>query len=245
MRPKAGRGRRSLLAGLLRCRRSGRMLHVTYSASHGEVPRYHCRGALVNHGEPRYISFGGAARLGSSLVSPNLPAHCRASENQIDALPITLTSDMLRCPRTPALTCVSGASGSQSGRGSVSAWLSFWELHIDLPTVQHFPLIGRYPLPRRTAFGASLEARRTIPDYEAVHMIRKGQVRWLPKGDVSGQVLFINLALWAEDRLTRSASHAEKRASSLLFATLPLLVSAFAAPGLILAAIGLYAVISH
>lgn len=27
-------------------------------------------------------------------------------------------------------------------------------------------------------------ARRTIQGYEAVHMIRKGQVRWLPKGDV-------------------------------------------------------------
>ena len=38
-------------------------------------------------------------------------------------------------------------------------------------------------------------ARRTIPGYEAIHMIRKGQVRWLPKGDVGGQVLFINLIL--------------------------------------------------
>jgi hypothetical protein len=28
-----------------------------------------------------------------------------------------------------------------------------------------------------------------------MHMIRKGQVRWLPKGDVSGQILFINLIL--------------------------------------------------
>jgi IS6 family transposase len=42
----------------------------------------------------------------------------------------------------------------------------------------------------------SLEgARRTIPGYEVMHMIRKGQVRWLLKGDVSGQVLFINLTL--------------------------------------------------
>ena len=29
-------------------------------------------------------------------------------------------------------------------------------------------------------------ARRTIQGYEAVHMIRKGQVRWLAKGDVVG-----------------------------------------------------------
>jgi transposase, IS6 family len=35
-------------------------------------------------------------------------------------------------------------------------------------------------------------ARRTIEGYEVVHMIRKGQVRWLPKGDVVGLVLFIN-----------------------------------------------------
>jgi len=59
MEPKAGRGGRSLLAGLLRCRRCGRMLHVTYSGSHGEVPRYHCRGAQINHGEDWCISFGG------------------------------------------------------------------------------------------------------------------------------------------------------------------------------------------
>jgi len=35
-------------------------------------------------------------------------------------------------------------------------------------------------------------ARRTIAGYEAVHMIRKGQVSWLPKGDVVGLVKFIN-----------------------------------------------------
>ena len=34
-------------------------------------------------------------------------------------------------------------------------------------------------------------ARRTIQGYEAVGMIRKGQVRWLPKGDVVGLVQFI------------------------------------------------------
>jgi transposase, IS6 family len=35
-------------------------------------------------------------------------------------------------------------------------------------------------------------AWRTIQGYEVLHMIRKGQVRWLPKGDVIGQVLFVN-----------------------------------------------------
>ena len=59
MEPKAARGGRSLLAGLLRCRRCGRMLHVAYSGSHGEVPRYHCRGAHINHGGDWCISFGG------------------------------------------------------------------------------------------------------------------------------------------------------------------------------------------
>ena len=32
---------------------------------------------------------------------------------------------------------------------------------------------------------------RTISGYEVIPMIRKGQARWLPKGDVIGQVLFI------------------------------------------------------
>jgi len=59
MEPKAGRGGRSLLAGLLRCRRCGRMLHVAYSGTNGNVPRYHCRGAQINHGEDWCISFVG------------------------------------------------------------------------------------------------------------------------------------------------------------------------------------------
>jgi DNA invertase Pin-like site-specific DNA recombinase len=59
MEPKAGRGGRSLLAGLLRCRRCGRMLHVAYSGTRSEVPRYHCRGAHINHGAAWCISFGG------------------------------------------------------------------------------------------------------------------------------------------------------------------------------------------
>jgi hypothetical protein len=34
-------------------------------------------------------------------------------------------------------------------------------------------------------------ALRTIAGYEAMNMIRKGQVRWLAKGDVVGQIRFI------------------------------------------------------
>jgi transposase-like protein len=34
-------------------------------------------------------------------------------------------------------------------------------------------------------------AVRTIAGYEAINMIRKGQVRWLPKGDIVGQMHFV------------------------------------------------------
>lgn len=49
----------ALLAGLLRCRRCGRKLMVTYGGRGGDVIRYVCcRGALDN-AEPRCIGFGG------------------------------------------------------------------------------------------------------------------------------------------------------------------------------------------
>jgi hypothetical protein len=35
-------------------------------------------------------------------------------------------------------------------------------------------------------------ALKTIARYESMHMIRKGQIRWLPKGDVVGQIWFIH-----------------------------------------------------
>ena len=43
-------------------------------------------------------------------------------------------------------------------------------------------------------------AWRTIQGYEVLHMIRNGQVRWLPKGDVLGQIQVIRgiLGLKAE-----------------------------------------------
>jgi hypothetical protein len=55
------RSGKSLLAGLLRCARCGRKLHVTYSGTAGTVPRYGCRGAMINHGTDKCISFGGLA----------------------------------------------------------------------------------------------------------------------------------------------------------------------------------------
>jgi DNA invertase Pin-like site-specific DNA recombinase len=48
----------ALLAGLLRCRRCGRKLHVAYSGKAGRVPRYDCRGGHINHGTQRCLSFG-------------------------------------------------------------------------------------------------------------------------------------------------------------------------------------------
>jgi DNA invertase Pin-like site-specific DNA recombinase len=51
----------SLLAGVLRCRRCGRRLHVTYTGRDGGVVRYSCRGAAINHGADNCIAFGGLA----------------------------------------------------------------------------------------------------------------------------------------------------------------------------------------
>jgi excisionase family DNA binding protein len=56
---KAGRGGRALLSGLLRCRRCGRMLHVSYTGKEHVVPRYDCNDAHLHHGESRCLSFGG------------------------------------------------------------------------------------------------------------------------------------------------------------------------------------------
>lgn len=49
----------ALLAGLLRCAHCGRKLHVAYSGADGDIARYHCKGAAINHGSPNNcISFG-------------------------------------------------------------------------------------------------------------------------------------------------------------------------------------------
>ena len=55
---KAGRGGNSLLTGLLRCRRCGRMLY-TYYTGRGDLVRYLCRGAKITQGAERCISFAG------------------------------------------------------------------------------------------------------------------------------------------------------------------------------------------
>jgi len=48
----------ALLAGLLRCGHCGRKLHVSYSGSNGQVVRYNCRGAQINHGTGSCINIG-------------------------------------------------------------------------------------------------------------------------------------------------------------------------------------------
>ena len=63
----------ALLAGLLRCGRCGRKLHVGYSGTHGKVPRYFCRGAHLNHGTARCISVGGL-RVDRAVVTAVLEA---------------------------------------------------------------------------------------------------------------------------------------------------------------------------
>ena len=40
-------------------------------------------------------------------------------------------------------------------------------------------------------FRAFYSAWRTLQGIETMNMIRKGQVRWLPKDDISGQVAFV------------------------------------------------------
>lgn len=63
----------AMLAGLLRCGRCGRKLHVGYSGNGGRVPRYFCRGAHINHGGACCISFGGL-RVDQAIVCEVLGA---------------------------------------------------------------------------------------------------------------------------------------------------------------------------
>ncbi len=60
MKRRAGRGGQSLLAGLLRCGRCGRMLQVVYGGKQGNVPRYQCQGEKGHLGLSRCLYFSGA-----------------------------------------------------------------------------------------------------------------------------------------------------------------------------------------
>lgn len=47
-------------------------------------------------------------------------------------------------------------------------------------------------------FRAFHSAWRTLQGIETMSMIRKGQVRWLPKDDIAGQAAFVGTAVWPD-----------------------------------------------
>ena len=76
----------ALLAGLFRCGHCGRKLHVAYGGTKGDVARYHCRGASINHGTARCISFGSLrvdAAVGSEVIERIQPLGVEAALNAL------------------------------------------------------------------------------------------------------------------------------------------------------------------
>jgi DNA invertase Pin-like site-specific DNA recombinase len=77
----------ALLAGLLRCARCGRKLHVSYSGVGGRVPRYHCKGGQINHGTARCLSFGGLRAdqaVAEAILEAIQPVGIQASLDALD-----------------------------------------------------------------------------------------------------------------------------------------------------------------
>ncbi len=70
---KSGRGGRALLAGLLRCRRCGRMLQVTYGGRRTRIARYSCRTTKEVHGVAACIT-AGASRPDAAVTKEILLA---------------------------------------------------------------------------------------------------------------------------------------------------------------------------
>jgi DNA invertase Pin-like site-specific DNA recombinase len=83
--PGAAKGGASLLAGLLRCRRCGRKLMVTYTGRRHDIARYVCSRGSLDNGEERCLSFGGMradqvlAREVLRVVQPGAVAASRAA----------------------------------------------------------------------------------------------------------------------------------------------------------------------
>jgi DNA invertase Pin-like site-specific DNA recombinase len=76
---RAGQG---LLAGMLRCGRCGRRLHVRYWGKSGTSARYLCKGAFDAGGEKHCLGFGGRAvdeRFAQELLRVLAPLGARAS----------------------------------------------------------------------------------------------------------------------------------------------------------------------
>jgi hypothetical protein len=74
-----------------------------------------------------------------------------------------------------------------------SSVLQFPTLQPDQPHVRLD--LENNPSGVRCFITAAKGALQTVAGYEAMHAIRKGQIRWLPKGDVVGQVQFIQRIL--------------------------------------------------
>ena len=78
----------TLLAGLIRCGHCGRKLHVAYSGTNGDVGRYHCKGAHINHGTARCISFGALRvdqAVGAQVLALLQPLGVEAALRAIEA----------------------------------------------------------------------------------------------------------------------------------------------------------------
>jgi DNA invertase Pin-like site-specific DNA recombinase len=94
----------ALLAGLLRCRRCGQKLIVSYSGSKKRIARYSCERAHANEGKPRCISFSSVdvdERIGAEVLDVVRPAAvdaalaaARDSQQEHDKLLETLRVDL-------------------------------------------------------------------------------------------------------------------------------------------------------
>jgi hypothetical protein len=60
-----------------------------------------------------------------------------------------------------------------------------------LPVHSTSPIRFGYEQVASQGFRSVAGALSTIAGYEAMNIIRKGQIRWLPKGDAAGQKRFV------------------------------------------------------
>jgi DNA invertase Pin-like site-specific DNA recombinase len=85
----AARAGKGLLAGLLRCARCGRKLHVRYWGKSGTSARYLCSGDFAVNGGSYCVGFGGATvdrRFSDEIVRVLSPVGIRASLQALDQL---------------------------------------------------------------------------------------------------------------------------------------------------------------
>ena len=139
----AARSGAALLAGLLRCARCGRKLHVGYCGSDGRVPRYYCCGGHINHGTEWCISFGGlrvdqavAAAVLDAVQPLGVQASLQARE-QAQRQGRLKSSGRWNWPWRRRVTKRSVASGSTMRRSRRTAWsLRSWRHVGNMPSRQ-------------------------------------------------------------------------------------------------------------